>query len=76
MLRVPGSMFDTDTVEARMIRAEAIAAAVLVQNRVLECELAAVDEGLRRERAPVSRTRLGQIRWLGDRARSTGPVVP
>ena len=68
---------DDDTLEARVVRAEAAAREAIDRCWRLEAELMAVDAALDRERVPqfmdgnalVRRPRYGRVRYLGDRAR-------
>lgn len=72
------SMFDDDTAEARMVRAEVAARAAMQRCWDLEAALSAVDQALTDERVPLygsgardltRLTRYGRIRWLGDQRR-------
>ena len=61
--------FDADSCEQRALRAEAQASVLRREVSTLRGELRAVDLALRAENTPRDLTRMGRVRWIGDRVR-------
>lgn len=63
-------VFDTDTVEQRMIRAEELCRGVLAGHRDIVHAVRSVELALSLEGTPPALTYMGAIRWLGDQRRA------